>query len=543
MKNQLFLKNQSNVFLNFFSESIKIKNFRKKANPFVLKSILLLFLIFFMPNAIQAKEKPTKPNIILILIDDQGYGDLGKHGHPLLKTPNLDHFYDQSVRFDRFYVSPSCSPTRAALLTGMHEFRNGVTHTMKPRYTLFKDAVILPQLLKTAGYRNACIGKWHLGQGSVGSGYSPKDRGFDWNSTSTGGVNKFFDNDLEGDISRNGADIPGKGFREDRFFDEAMNFIKEDEKSPFFCYLATLSPHFPLKAPEKFTKPFRGKVPDEKTAAYLGMVSNIDYNVGRLLNFLKKRHLDENTIIVFMNDNGGTWGVDQYNAGMRGTKCTIWEGGTHAMSLWKWPNHWKPKTIESLTAHIDVFPTLCELAGVTIPQKVASELEGFSLVPLLESNKPISWHEDRMLFQNLGRWPSGLASSHKYAMCAVRQNNYLLVHSRPCEDTLCLNYLSQCSALRKVEKGLTKTNYTDWNAQFHWATTPQNHWALFDVKADPACKNDLANTNPKLVTDLSTAYSNWWDQMYPIMIERGGDKGDPNTSVEDLEINLRGHNK
>ncbi|MDX2432269.1 MAG: arylsulfatase [Bacteroides sp.] len=502
----------------------------------VFKALFLVLLIYSQSGRLQAMEKPaSRPNIILILTDDQGYGDLGRHGHPLLKTPNLDRLYDESIRFDKFYVSPSCAPTRAALMTGMHEFRNGVTHTMIPRHNLYTEAVTLPDLLKTAGYRNGFIGKWHLGRGRDGSGYSPGDRGFDWTSTTSGGVFNFFDPD----INRNGVSIPGKGYREDIYFDEAMAFIDESGDQPFFCYLATYSPHFPLEAPEEFTEPFRNRVVDEKTAAYLGMVANIDFNVGRLLNFLDERGIDENTIVIFMNDNGGTWGVDVYNAGMRGCKCTIWEGGTRAMSLWRWPGQWKPHTVESLTAHLDVLPTLCELAGVAIPDLLESELEGFSMVPMLESEKAVPWHDDRMLFQHLGRWPSGLAASHKYAMCAVRQGNFLLVHSRPCDDPECLNYLSQCSALRKVEKGLTKTNYTDTNAQFHWASTPPDRWALFDVKNDPACEQDISSANAEQISEMAEAYDLWWDDVFPLMIERGGDLGDPNRSVEDLESVLR----
>ena len=152
-----------------------------------------LFFVFAYTNTQNKSLQESRPNIIFILTDDQGYGDLGQHGHPLLKTPNLDRLYNESIRFDRFYVSPSCSPTRAALMTGMHEFRNGVTHTLFPRHTLYAKAVTLPNLLKTAGYRNGFIGKWHLGRGVNGSGFSPIDRGFDWASYSTGGAIRFFD--------------------------------------------------------------------------------------------------------------------------------------------------------------------------------------------------------------------------------------------------------------------------------------------------------------------------------------------------------------
>ena len=477
------------------------------------------------PTLRPLRQARSRPNIIFILTDDQGYGDVGRHGHPLLKTPHLDRLHDESVRFDNFYVSPSCSPTRAALMTGMHEFRNGVTHTILPREHLYKDAVILPQLLKTAGYRTGFIGKWHLGGGK---GYSPNERGFDWTATNPNGPRKHFDPD----IIRNGKRTKREGYREDLFFDEAMTFIDETTRSagsgregtPFFCYLATYSPHTPLAAPEEFIAPFRGKVTQEQ-ATYLGMVANIDYNVGRLFTFLNDRGLDKDTILLFMNDNGQTKGLDVYNAGMRGCKCTIWEGGSRAMSFWRWPGRWEPHRVDNLTAHLDVLPTLCELAGVKVPANLQSELEGFSLLPLLEAAKPLSWHDDRMLFHHVARWPSGMAAEHKYAMCAVRQGNHLLLRSRPCDSRECTPRVkgNQCQALRNVEKGGTKQTYTD-NAQFHWGVSPANRWVLFDVKKDPACQEDLVGKKPELVTRMAAAYDTWWDGIYPVVIERGGDK-------------------
>ena len=323
-----------------------------------------------------------KPNIVFILTDDQGYGDVGRHGHPLLKTPNLDALHDQSVRFEKFYVSPSCSPTRAALMTGMHEFRNGVTHTTDPREHLNKDAVILPQLLKSAGYHTGFIGKWHLGNDGD---YAPDKRGFDWTSFNMGAATVHFDPV----IVRNRKREQRKGYREDILFDEAMTFIDENKESPFFCYLATYSPHAPVKSPDEFKAPFVGKV-DAEAADYLGMVANLDYNLGRLMKHLHDRGQEENTIVIFMNDNGQTHGLDVYNAGMRGSKCTIWQGGSRAMSFWKWPAQWKPHEVRNLTAHLDVLPTLCDVAGANIPPDLGAQLEGYTLRPLLESSQPIS---------------------------------------------------------------------------------------------------------------------------------------------------------
>lgn len=478
-------------------------------------------LTMISPFAGLLADESIKPNILFILTDDQGYGDIGRHGHPYLETPNMDRLHDQSVRFDNFYVSPSCSPTRAALMTGMHEFKNGVTHTLQPREHLFKEAVILPQLLKTAGYTTGFVGKWHLGDGS---GYSPEDRGFDWCSTNQGGPREHF-NPM---MIRNGVREQRKGFREDIFFDEAMTFIDECKGRPFFLYLCTYSPHTPLGAPADLVDKYRAKGLNDKHSTYLAMVENIDQNVGRLASFLKERGLEDNTIFILMNDNGETEGLDVYNAGMRGCKCTVWEGGTRALSFWKWPGHWMPHVENELTAHLDVLPTLCELAGATIPEKLCRELEGFSLVPLLNGG---DWaHNDRFLYHNVGRWPSGTAAAHKHAMCAVRQGNYLLVRSEPCDDPECAKYQSQCTTLRLVRQGMKSTTYTDGNAQFHWGVTAPGRWELFHVKDDPACQKDISAEHPELVARLISSYDGWWDKTFPFMMERGGDLGDPNAS-------------
>ncbi len=475
-----------------------------------LAGILSLCLVAALP------VRADKPNILFILSDDQGYGDLGKHGHPLLKTPHLDGLYSDGVSFENFHVSPSCSPTRAALLTGMHEFRSGVTHTTSPREQPTRDAVLLPELLKGAGYRTGFIGKWHLGNDS---GYRPEDRGFEWTSTNAGGPREHFDPV----IIRNGAREKRQGFREDILFDEAMSFIKESGDKPFFCYLATYSPHAPLAAPESSIAPFRGKVTDSQ-ASYLGMISNLDDDVGRILNFLKERDLEKNTIVIYMNDNGVTEGLDVYNASMRGCKCTVWEGGTRAMSLWRWPGKWPSHTVKNLTAHLDVLPTLCEVAGVKPPESLASKLEGFSLTPLLENDKPAEWHEERMLFSHVGRWPGGLAAAHKYAMCSVRQGHHLLLRSAPCDDPACTDNESQCATLRRVKAGARKATYTEDNAQIHWGVTPPGKWALYDVSSDPGCTKDLSSGDVGRVAKMEHAYDRWWDQVYPQMIANGGDR-------------------
>ena len=257
------------------------------------------------------------------------------------------------------------------------------------------------------------------------------------------------------------------------------------------------------------------------------MVANLDYNLGRLMKYLHERQLEDNTIVLWMNDNGETHGLDVFNAGMRGCKCTIWQGGSRAMSFWRWPGTWQPHEVRNLTAHLDVLPTLCDFAGVKQPADLDAKIEGFTLRPLLESTQPISWHEDRLLFHHVGRWPSGLAASHKYAMAAVQTTDYLLVRSQPCDDPVCKNYSSQCTTLRSVEAGATKAIYTKENAQFHWGVTPHARWSLFDLQHDPTCQKDLASEKSDWVSTLAAAYDKWWDTLYPTMIQLGGEKGEP----------------
>ncbi len=479
--------------------------------------LLLLVLLGFAQNThAKIRKVENQPNIILILTDDQGYGDCGRHGHPLLKTPNMDRLYDESVRFDNFYVSPSCAPTRASLLSGMHEFKNGVTHTISPREHMNVNATILPQLLKPVGYKTGFIGKWHNGQDK---GYSPEDRGFDWVPKVPGNMQDFTMHTFMDGKER-------EAFREDIYFDVAMQYIEENQDNPFFLYLATFAPHTPLVAPEKDIEPYRVEGVTENQAIYLGEIANIDKNLGKLLDFLEEKEMDDNTIVIFMNDNGVTMGLDVYNAEMRGCKCTIWHGGSRAMSFWRWPGKWQPHTVENLTAHLDVLPTLCEITGAEIPETTQSKLDGFSLLPLLEKKEPTDWHNDRLLFQHVARWPAGMALAHKYAMCGVRQGHYLLVRSRPCEDNpACLKQLSQCTFLRKTEAGATTETYTNGNAQFHWGVSAKDRWALYDTKNDPGCTEDLYFDNYELALKLGSAYDAWWDEVFPTMIELGGDVG------------------
>ena len=450
-----------------------------------------------LASSVAAAERP---NFLFILTDDQGYGDIGRHGNPILKTPHLDAFHDQSVRFSDFCVSPSCSPTRAALLSGISNLRLGVTHTMSPRCQMDLKAKILPQYLQSAGYATACIGKWHLGEGGD---YAPGRRGFDY----VAGKPQHYQN--------------GR-YREDILFDEAMGFMERSAGQPFFCYLATWSPHAPLIVPEKYVEPYKGKVTDEQ-AHFFGMIANLDENVGRMMRWLEEKNLASNTVVVLMNDNGGTYGVDVFNAGLRGCKCTAWPGGFRAFSFWRWPGRWAPRDVDALAAHVDVLPTFAALAGVTLPPPAEGmELDGHSLVPLLEGGDD-PWFRDRFVFVHNTRWPGGMAADHKECLAGVRWQNYLLVRSRPCRNPECRKAaVSQCNVLLGVERGSTTAVYTK-NAQFTWGVTPGEGWALYDVRKDPACETDLAATRKDVAGNMHQAYDQWWEAMYPQMIAAGGD--------------------
>jgi arylsulfatase A-like enzyme len=193
----------------------------------------------------------------------------------------------------------------------------------------------------------------------------------------------------------------------------------------------------------------------------------------------------------------------------------------------KWPEEWRPHAVQNLTAHFDVLPTLWDIAGAKVPADLVPKLDGWSLRPLLESANPISWHDDRLLFHHVGCRPSGLAAAQKYAMAAVQSGGYLLVRSEACSSAECLKYASQCTTLRQVTGGSRRATYTKDSAAFHWGVTAPGHWSLFDLAHDLKCELDLFSSKPDVTKTLAAAYDNWWDGLYPAMIEHGGDKGTP----------------
>lgn len=433
--------------------------------------------------------QPRKPNIILVLTDDQGYGDIGRHGNPILKTPNLDRLHDESVRFTDFHVSPTCAPTRSALLSGRHEFKNGVTHTILERERMSLKTTTLAEVLKTAGYTTGIFGKWHLGDEPE---RWPSRRGFDEMFIhGCGGIGQTYPGtcgDAPGNqyfdpvINHNGKFEKTSGYCTDVFFQQASQWIKIAKgRKPFFALITPNAPHAPLVVAEKYEKMYLDKLPADKagtdTAKFFGMIANIDENVGKLLALLTETGLERDTLVIFMNDNGGTAGVRVWNAGMRGQKNTPYLGGTRAISFWRWPGTLKPAAVDQLAAHIDIFPTLAELAGAKLSPAVKAQIEGRSLAPLLKNPKA-DW-SDRYLFTHIGRWAKDAnPNDFKYAQCSVRSTRWRLVNSS--------------------REGVKR-------------------WELYDVKADPGEQNDLAAQRPEIIKAMDAVYDKWWAEVTPLL--------------------------
>jgi arylsulfatase A-like enzyme len=447
---------------------------------------LAALLVALMATAVFAAET-AKPNIVFVITDDQGYGDISAHGNPVLQTPNLDRLHAQSVRFTDFHVSPTCSPTRSALHTGRHEFKNGVTHTIFERERLTLDATTITQVLKTAGYTTGIFGKWHLGDEAE---YQPERRGYDEVFIhGAGGIGQTYPGscgDAPGNtyfdpaIRHNGKFEKTKGYCTDVFFGQALKWIESVKgRQPFYAYISTNAPHSPLQVRPEDEARYTGKVADANTAKYFGMVANIDDNVGKLLDRLRALGLEQNTLVIFMNDNGGTGGVRTFNAGMRGQKGTPWLGGTRAASFWRWPGKLAPADCDALTAHIDFFPTIAEIAGAKLSLAAAKQVEGRSLLPLLTQPKAARAPE-RTLVTHVGRWPRfSDPDAAKFTNCSVRTPRWHLVSIR----------------------GGAKAD-----------------WELFDLDADRGEQNNVAAQHADVVAKLSAAYDAWWRETRPLMV-------------------------
>lgn len=445
-----------------------------------LPTILLVFVILFFFSCKEKKETPpkqtTKPNVILILVDDQGYGDIAALGNPYIKTPNLDKLHAQSARFTDYHVNPTCAPTRAALLTGHNANRTGVWHTINGRSLILERETTMAQIFKDNGYTTSIFGKWHLGDNYP---FRPEDKGFDEVLTHGGGgmeqTMDYWDNDYFDDMYvQNGELKRFSGYSTDIWFQEAIKHINNNKDKPFFCYLPTNTAHSPYFVDNKYIEPYR----DNKNIplpAFYGMLANIDENVGKLVDYLETSGLMDNTILIFTTDNGTAQGarveghrldgfVSQgYNSGMRGIKASKYEGG-HRVPLFI---HWKNggltvgKDIDELTAHFDVLPTLVEMCNLDLDPSIS--FDGQSLVPLLKGDN--SQFKDRIVITNSQR----TETPEPWRRTSLMQGKWRLIDGEE----------------------------------------------LYNLRSDPEQRNNIADQYPEKVNQYKAAYKAWWNDLAP----------------------------
>ncbi|MGD9127019.1 MAG: arylsulfatase [Planctomycetia bacterium] len=431
-----------------------------------LRSLGAIAVLLLVTAAFADKNTPSeKPNVILVMTDDQGYGDLSCHGNPILKTPNLDKLQTESVRLTDFHVAPMCTPTRGQLMTGRDAMNNGATFVNR-RTMIREELPTVANIFKDNGYRTGLFGKWHLGDSYP---HRPIDRGFDtvighpsWGITS---IADHFGNDYFDDTySHNGKKEKYKGYCTDVWFAEAKKWIKacQEKDEPFFCYIPTNVPHGPHWVNEKYSKLFKGK---KCPANFFGMITNLDENVGKLQEFLKKNGLMENTIFVYLTDNGTVAGEKVFNAGMRGKKCSYYDGGHRVPCYVRWPNGklGDPRDIDTLTQVQDILPTLIDFCHLKTPE--GTDFNGTSLVPLLRGQvKPdAKKFTDRMVVIQYGAKPKKFQST-------VLWNKWRLVKGKE----------------------------------------------LYQVDKDPGQKNDVAADHPEIVKKMREHYEQWWAKNEPL---------------------------
>jgi len=406
------------------------------------------------------QENAKKPNVIFILTDDQGYGDLACHGNPVVKTPHLDALHDSSVHFDNFHVSPCCSLTRASLMTGRYATRTGVWHTVLGRSLLNEAETTLADVFRASGYRTAIFGKWHLGDNRPSL---PEDNGFDevlvHHGGGIGNTHDYWANDYFDDTYfRNGQPEKFEGYCTDIWFAEAQRFIEANRERPFFCYLSTNAPHSPYVAPDRYVAPYREQGIEPGLAEFLGMITNLDENIGRLRAKLAELALDRDTILIFMTDNGTSRGHTLFNAGMRGSKGSPYEGGHRVPFFVHWPAGGMSdgRTVESLTAGIDLLPTLVDLCG--LKHVDGPPIDGTSLVPLL-TQQSTPWPERTLFLDN------------QRVSYPIKWRNSVVLTDR-------------------------------------WRLLGKH--ALYDIQSDAGQQTDVSGQHPEVVARLRSAYEGWW---------------------------------
>ncbi|MFC3880044.1 arylsulfatase [Algoriphagus namhaensis] len=416
-------------------------------------SRFLLVLLVISLVSCQKEITKSPPNVILILTDDQGYGDLGIHGNKAIQTPVLDQLANESARFERFYVSPLCAPTRASMLTGRYHLRTGTVSVSKGLETMDAEEYTLAELFKDNGYSTAIFGKWHNGQHYPNH---PLAQGFDVFTGFLGGHwSNYFDTHLEKDREMQKIE----GYISDVLTDEAINFLEENKDRSFFTYLAYNTPHSPHQVPDEYFDRYKAQGLDDELAAIYGMVTNLDDNIGRLLQKVKELGLEENTVIIFLTDNGPN-GI-RFNDEMKGRKGSVHEGGVRVPSFWKWPGKIPPGVQTTPASHIDILPTLVELLGLEFEEK--RPLDGVSLAMSLRGEDQ---DFSRSIFSHVAQPERKLDPFPG----AIRKDSLVLTHLEAGDE-------------------------------------------LYDLKNDPSQKSNLADTYPELTMALSEEYKAWFEEV------------------------------
>ena len=416
-----------------------------------------------------AERTVTKPNVIFVITDDQGYGDMACHGNPWIKTPETDKIYEESVRFTNYHAGTTCAPTRSGLMTGKYSNHVNVWHTVKGRHQLRKEEYTMANAFTDNDYKTGLFGKWHLGDNYP---YRPNDRGFkEALYHKAGGVGQapdYWNNDYFGDTYfRNGEPEQFEGYCTDIWFEEALKFIEKNKEEPFFCYISTNAPHSPFRVAEKYRQMYAGN-PEITNASFYGMITNIDVNLGILDKKLEEWGLKENTIFIFTTDNGSSAGAQLngegfvnkgFNAGMRGKKGSKYEGGHRGALFLRWPSGNLPvgKDLNTVSSYVDLFPTLVDLCNLNIPEDI--NFDGISLTSYLNENE----NKDRITFVNTQR----VVDLEKWKDCAVITNDWRLIDGEE----------------------------------------------LYDMTDDPGQVNDVASRHPEVVKELRLAYEDWWEKV------------------------------